>query len=182
MHLKSAIAIGVACLAALTLPNTASHAQQQQQQQQKQTEAQPDPRAKQPESQPIVPPAATPAPAAKPAAEKKSAPTKKAAAAPRNRTLNFDLPPLVPIAEIPRGRAVTIQGIVASPQPTTLVLNDGNASMVVNLGPTWRELTEVKAGDRIRVIGQMDPYGAPVFRAGSVMLENNRIIVVPPNG
>ena len=59
------------------------------------------------------------------------------------------------------------------------MLNDGNSSLVINLGPTWQALTNVKAGDRVRVIGQMDPYGASVFRAGSVMLENNRLIVVP---
>lgn len=109
---------------------------------------------------------------------KKSAPPKNANA-PRNRTMQFELPPLVPIAEIPRGKPVMIQGIVLSPQPTTFVLNDGNASLVINLGSTWQALTNVKAGDRVRVVGQMDPYGASVFRAGSIMLENNRLIVVP---
>lgn len=109
---------------------------------------------------------------------KKPAPQKNANA-PRNRTMNIELPPLVPIAEVPRGKPVMIQGIVMSPQPTTFVLNDGNSSLVINLGPTWQALTKVKAGDRVRVVGQMDPYGASVFRAGSVMLENNRLIVVP---
>lgn len=109
---------------------------------------------------------------------KKPAPQKNANA-PRNRTMNIELPPLVPIAEVPRGKPVMIQGIVMSPQPTTFVLNDGNSSLVINLGPTWQALTNVKAGDRVRVVGQMDPYGASVFRAGSVMLENNKLIVVP---
>jgi len=109
---------------------------------------------------------------------KKPVPQKNANA-PRNRTMQFELPPLVPIAEIPRGKPVMIQGIVMSPQPTTFVLNDGNSSLVINLGPTWQALTNVKAGDRVRVVGQMDPYGASVFRAGSIMLENNRLIVVP---
>lgn len=93
--------------------------------------------------------------------------------------MQFDLPPLVAIAEIPLGQVVAIQGQVKSPQPTTFVLNDGNASQVIHLGPSWRDLTGVKAGDRIRVIGQMDPYGSAVFRAGSIMLEDNRIVVVP---
>ncbi len=91
----------------------------------------------------------------------------------------FEVPRLVPIAEIPRGKAGTIQGVVLSPQATTFVLNDGNSSQVVVIGPTWRDLTKVKAGDRVRAIGQMDPYGTPVFRAGSLLLENNRIVVVP---
>ena len=91
----------------------------------------------------------------------------------------FDVPPLVPISEIPRGKAVTIQGTVLSPQATTFVLNDGNSSQVIVIGPAWRDLTKVKAGDRVRVIGQLDPYGTPVFRAGSILLENNRIVVVP---
>ena len=69
---------------------------------------------------------------------------------------------------------------VLSPQATTFVLNDGNSSHVIVIGPTWRDLTKVKSGDRVRVIGQMDPYGTPVFRAGSILLENNRIVVVPP--
>lgn len=161
MHLITTRALFFA--ACLLLP-AAAVAQQQAPQ------AQPDPQAQQPESKPIVPPAQQ--------QQQKPAP-KKDSTAPRNRTMPFDLPPLVPIAEIPRGKAVMIQGIVHSPQPSTFVLNDGNASMVINLGSTWRELTKVKAGDRVRVIGQMDPYGASVFRAGSIVLENNRIIVVP---
>lgn len=148
--------------------------------------AQGDPRAQQPAAQPIVPPAAQQPAEQKPAeqkpaeqkpAEKKPAP--KNPNAPRNRTMNIELPPQVAISEVPRGKPVMIQGIVLSPQPTTFVLNDGNSSLVINLGPTWQALTQVKAGDRVRVIGQMDPYGASVFRAGSVMLENNRLIVVP---
>lgn len=127
-----------------------------------------DPRAAaEPETQPIKPKAA-PKPAAK-----------SGTAAPRNQTMAFTLPDLVPIAEIPRGKAVMLQGVVLSPQATTFVLNDGNASQVISLGSSWRDLTKVKAGDRVRVIGQMDPYGAPVFRAGSVVLENNKIVVVP---
>lgn len=141
-----------------------------------------DPRAAQPPSQPIVPQAQQPG--TQPQTEQKD--EKKPAQVPRNnstrgttRSMAFDLPPLVPIAEIPRGKAVTIQGVVLSPQATTFVLNDGNASQVIVIGPTWRDLTKVKAGDRVRVIGQMDPYGTPVFRAGSILLENNRIVVVP---
>ncbi|MFN4274697.1 MAG: hypothetical protein ACK4FJ_00235 [Ferrovibrio sp.] len=131
-----------------------------------------DPRAAaEPQTQPIKPQTA-------PKAAPKPAP-KNANAPPRNQTMAFTLPDLVPIAEIPRGKAVMLQGVVMSPQATTFVLNDGNASQVINLGPSWRDLTKVKAGDRVRVIGQMDPYGAPVFRAGSVVLENNRIVVVP---
>lgn len=130
-----------------------------------------DPRATaEPETQPIKPPAAQQQQPAKP----------KSGTAPRNQTMSFTLPDLVPISEIPRGRAVMVQGVVLSPQATTFVLNDGKASQVINLGPSWRDLTKVKAGDRVRVIGQMDPYGTPVFRAGSILLENNRVIVVPP--
>lgn len=126
-----------------------------------------DPRAAaEPESKPIKPQAAPKAP-------------KSTTAPPRNQTMAFTLPDLVPIAEIPRGKAVMLQGILYSPQATTFVINDGNSSQVVNIGPSWRDLTKAKAGDRIRVIGQMDPYGAPVFRAGSIMLENNRIVIVP---
>ncbi|WP_298721334.1 hypothetical protein [uncultured Ferrovibrio sp.] len=180
MHLirPSALLIAGCLLAAVPVAAQQPAQQQPQQQTQQQTQqqpqpqaplAQPDPQAQQPESKPI-------APQAQP--QQKPAP-KRDANAPRNRTMQFDLPPLVPIAEIPRGKAVMIQGIVHSPQPTTFVLNDGNASMVINLGATWQELTKVKAGDRVRVIGQMDPYGASVFRAGSIVLENNRIIVVP---
>lgn len=134
--------------------------------------AQPDPKANQPETQPIVPQAKKPTPPAQ-------RPTSQRSTAPRRQTMQFDLPPLVPIAEIPLGQVVAIQGQVKSPQPTTFVLNDGNASQVIHLGPSWRDLTGVKAGDRIRVIGQMDPYGSAVFRAGSIMLEDNRIVVVP---
>ena len=159
--------------AALILAAGGSFAQQQP--------SQADPRAQQPAAQSIVPGAAqTPGDQkpAEPKAAPKPAPPKNANA-PRNRTMQIDLPPLVPIAEIPRGKAVMVQGVVLSPQPTTFVLNDGNSSLVINLGSTWQALTQVKAGDRVRVIGQMDPYGASVFRAGSVMLENNRLIVVP---
>lgn len=137
-----------------------------------------DPRAAQPPSQPIVPqgqqPQAEQKDEKKPAARSNSSNTRGT-----TRSMAFDLPPLVPIAEIPRGKAVTIQGVVLSPQATTFVLNDGNSSQVIVIGPTWRDLTKVKAGDRVRVIGQMDPYGTPVFRAGSILLENNRIVVVP---
>jgi len=91
------------------------------------------------------------------------------------------LPPPTAISEIPRGKAVLLAGTVMSPQPRTFVLNDGNASIVVHLGPTWRELTRLAAGDNVRVIGQMDPYGTPVFRAGSLVLDDNRVILVPKN-
>lgn len=179
MHLKLVFALGAALL--IAVPATA--------QQQAPapvvpppTPSQADPRAQQPQSQPIVPPAQQPQ--GQPAQtekkdEKKPAP--KSSSSPRGttRSMAFEVPPLVPIAEIPRGKAVTIQGVVLSPQATTFVLNDGNSSQVVVIGPTWRDLTKVKSGDRVRVIGQMDPYGTPVFRAGSLLLENNRIVVVP---
>lgn len=136
-----------------------------------------DPRAQaEPQTQPIVPPKDGQK------ADEQKKPAAKSSSNPRGttRSMAFEVPGLVPIAEIPRGRAVTIQGVVLSPQATTFVLNDGNASQVITIGPTWRDLTRVKAGDRVRVIGQMDPYGTPVFRAGSILLENNRIVVVPP--
>lgn len=170
MHLiKATLLLGIALLAGPTL---AQQAQQPGAQTTPQTPQVTDPRATaEPENQPIKPPAAQQQQPAKP----------KGTAAPRNQTMSFTLPDLVPISEIPRGKAVMIQGMVLSPQATTFVLNDGQASQVINLGPSWRDLTKVKAGDRVRVIGQMDPYGAPVFRAGSVLLENNRVIVVPTN-
>lgn len=165
-HLKQAtLLLGIALL---TGPGLIESSRAQQPQTTPPTPQVTDPRATaEPETQPIKPPANQPA---KP----------KGTPAPRNQTMAFTLPDLVPIAEIPRGRAVMLQGVVLSPQATTFVLNDGIASQVINLGPSWRDLTKVKAGDRVRVIGQMDPYGTPVFRAGSLLLENNRVIVVPP--
>jgi biotin carboxyl carrier protein len=181
MHLKLVSALGAALL--IAVPVTAQQ-QAPAPSAQPPTSSQADPRAQQPQSQPIVPPAQQPG-AQQPQAqtekkdEKKPAP--KSSSSPRGttRSMAFDVPPLVPIAEIPRGKAVTIQGTVLSPQATTFVLNDGNSSQVIVIGPAWRDLTKVKAGDRVRVIGQMDPYGTPVFRAGSLLLENNRIVVVP---
>jgi hypothetical protein len=174
MYLNPLLALGAALL--IAAPVLA-------QQQAPAMPSQADPRAAQPPSQPIVPQAPG---AQQPQAEQKD--EKKPAQAPRNnstrgttRSMAFEVPPLVPISEIPRGKAVTIQGVVLSPQATTFVLNDGNSGQVVVIGPTWRDLTKVKAGDRVRVIGQMDPYGTPVFRAGSILLENNRIVVVPAN-
>lgn len=173
MHLKHSLLL---CTLLLAAPALAQQQPAQQPAQQPGAQTTPptpqvtDPRATaEPQNQPIKPPAN----AAQPAKPKSNA-------APRNQTMSFTLPDLVPISEIPRGRAVMLQGIVLSPQATTFVLNDGNSSQVINLGPSWRDLTKVKAGDRVRVIGQMDPYGTPVFRAGSILLENNRVIVVPP--
>jgi glucose/arabinose dehydrogenase len=130
-------------------------------------------------------PAQQPAPAApaQPAAPAAAPPSPPPTAAPQQRraapAATIGLPNPTPIAEIPRGQVVLLAGVLSSPQPRTFVLNDGNASIVVNLGPTWQDLTKLKAGDRLRVLGQLDPYGAPVFRAGSVVLDNGRIIVVP---
>lgn len=178
MHLRSSLLVlGTALLIAAP-----ALAQQQAPATPQAMPSQSDPRAAQPPSQPIVPQPG----AQQPQAEQKD--EKKPAQAPKSnstrgttRSMAFDVPPLVPIAEIPRGKAVTIQGVVLSPQATTFVLNDGNSGQVVTIGPAWRDLTKVKAGDRVRVIGQMDPYGTPVFRAGSILLENNRIVVVPAN-
>jgi hypothetical protein len=184
MHLKLVFALGAALL--IAVPVTAQQ-QAPAPVTPPPTPSQADPRAQQPQSQPIVPPAQQPGalqpqgqqPQTEKKDEKKPAP--KSSSSPRGttRSMAFEVPPLVPIAEIPRGKAVTIQGVVLSPQATTFVLNDGNSSQVVVIGPTWRDLTKVKSGDRVRVIGQMDPYGTPVFRAGSLLLENNRIVVVP---
>ncbi|MEK9969324.1 MAG: OB-fold nucleic acid binding domain-containing protein [Ferrovibrio sp.] len=184
MHLTARIfALGTALL--IAGPATAQQQQQAAPATPPATPSMADPRAQQPQSQPIVPPA--PQSPGQPQADKKDEPAKKPAPAPKSnnsrgttRSMTFDVPPLVPISEIPRGKAVTIQGVVLSPQATTFVLNDGNSSQVIVIGPTWRDLTKVKPGDRVRVIGQLDPYGTPVFRAGSVLLENNRIVVVPP--
>jgi hypothetical protein len=183
MHLKSPLlALGAALLIAAP-----TAAQQQAPATPQAMPSQADPRAAQPPSQPIVPqqPGSQQS-GAQPQAEQKD--EKKPTQAPKSnstrgttRSMAFDVPPLVPISEIPRGKAVTIQGVVLSPQATTFVLNDGNSGQVVTIGPAWRDLTKVKAGDRVRVIGQMDPYGTPVFRAGSILLENNRIVVVPAN-
>jgi hypothetical protein len=174
-HLKPLLALGAALLIA-----TPVFAQQQA----PATPSQTDPRAAQPPSQPIVPQAQQPGQPQQGQTEKKD--EKKAPSGTQQnnqrgttRSMAFEVPPLVPISEIPRGKAVTIQGVVLSPQATTFVLNDGNSSQVIVIGPTWRDLTKVKAGDRVRAIGQMDPYGTPVFRAGSLLLENNRIVVVP---
>lgn len=179
MHLKRLLASALALL--IVAPALAQQQPANPQQPLPATPSQADPRAQQPASQPIVPQAQQPQ-AQQPPAEKKD--EKKPApksSSPRGttRSMAFDVPPLVPIAEIPRGKAVTIQGTVLSPQATTFVLNDGNSSQVIVIGPAWRDLTKVKAGDRVRVIGQMDPYGTSVFRAGSILLENNRIVVVP---
>lgn len=182
MHLKTPLALGLALLIAAPVL-----AQQQPQvtpqQSMPATPSQADPRAQQPASQPIVPQAQQGQP---PQTEKKDEKKDEKKPAPKSnsprgttRSMAFEVPPLVAISEIPRGKAVTIQGVVLSPQATTFVLNDGNSSQVVVIGPTWRDLTKVKSGDRVRVIGQLDPYGTPVFRAGSILLENNRIVVVP---
>lgn len=178
MHLKTLLALGLALLIAAPAP-----AQQQAPASPPPTPSMADPRAQQPQSQPIVPQAQQGQP---PQAEKKDEKKDEKKPASKSnstrgttRSMAFDVPPLVPISEIPRGKAVTIQGTVLSPQATTFVLNDGNSSQVIVIGPAWRDLTKVKAGDRVRVIGQMDPYGTPVFRAGSILLENNRIVVVP---
>lgn len=165
-HLKYSVLIA----AALAFSASGLQAQQAAPAQQQQPAA-PATGQKPPEQKPPEQKPAEQKPAPKPAPKNPNAP--------RNRTMNIELPPMVAIAEVPRGKPVMIQGVVLSPQPTTFVLNDGNSSLVINLGPTWQALTQVKAGDRVRVIGQMDPYGTPVFRAGSVMLENNRLVVVP---
>lgn len=120
-----------------------------------------------------------------PAVQTPGRPTSPAQATPAPATrrtappATIGLPNPTPIAEIPRGRTVLLAGLLLSPQPRTFVLNDGNSAIVINLGPTWQELSGLKAGDRVRVLGQIDPYGASVFRAGSVVLDNGRIIVVP---
>lgn len=117
-----------------------------------------------------------------PAAQAPARQAPPAQATPQRRTApaaTIGLPNPTPIAEIPRGQTVLLAGILLSPQPRTFVLNDGNSAIVINLGPTWQELSGLKAGDRVRVLGQIDPYGASVFRAGSVVLDNGRIIVVP---
>lgn len=179
---RSLLALGAALLVA------AAPALAQQQVTPPATPSMQDPRAAQPPSQPIVPQAQPPAVPQQPGQPQQGQTEKKdeKKPAPRSnnqggttRSMAFDVPPLVPISEIPRGKAVTIQGTVLSPQATTFVLNDGNSSQVIVIGPAWRDLTKVKTGDRVRVIGQMDPYGTPVFRAGSILLENNRIVVVP---
>lgn len=183
MHLKTSLALGLALLIAAP-----ALAQQQAPASPPPTPSMADPRAQQPQSQPIVPQAQQPGvpQQGQPQAEKKDEKKDEKKPAPKSnstrgttRSMAFDVPPLVPISEIPRGKAVTIQGTVLSPQATTFVLNDGNSSQVIVIGPAWRDLTKVKAGDRVRVIGQLDPYGTPVFRAGSILLENNRIVVVP---
>lgn len=116
-----------------------------------------------------TPPAGGSSPAAQPAPRRSGQPA------------TVGLPPPTAISEIPRGTAVLLAGVVLSPQPRTFVLNDGNSSIVVHLGPTWRDLTKLKPGDNVRVVGQMDPYGSPVFRAGSLVLDDNRVIVIPKN-
>lgn len=161
-------------------------AQQAPADQQKAVQSQPDPHVP-PPAQPIDPGKAAARDMQDKALEqmkKQAEPPKPktgsgSATTPRNRTIQFSLPPLVAISEVPRGKAVMIQGQVLSPQPTTFVLNDGNSSMVINLGADWRQLSKVKAGDRIGVIGQMDPYGSPLFRATGIVLDTGRIIVIP---
>lgn len=160
MHLtRSLIAVNLVLLTALPAPG-----QQAAPAQGTQTPVQQAPAAQAPASQPPSAPAAPTAPA-QPRASRQPA--------------QIGLPTPTRIAEIPRGQVVLIAGVVSSAQPTTFVLNDGNASIVVHLGATWQELTRARNGDRIRVLGQMDPYGTPVFRAGSIVLDNGRIIVVP---
>jgi hypothetical protein len=191
MHLSVSlfrrITAGILLLAVPALLAGPAGAQQTPADEQKAVQSQPDPHTP-PPAQPIDPGKAAAREMQDKAAEqqkKQNEPAKPkrngsgAAAAPRNRTMQFSLPPLVAVSEVPRGKAVMIQGQVLSPQPTTFVLNDGNASMVVNLGADWRQLSNVRAGDRVGVIGQMDPYGAPLFRATGIVLDNGRIIVIP---
>ncbi len=133
--------------------------------------------------QPAAQAPAAQAPAAQaPAAQAPTAQAPAAQSQPRRSgapASTIGLPTPTPIAEIARGKTVLLAGILLSPQARTFVLNDGNASLVINLGPSWQELSGLKAGDRVRVLGQLDPYGSSVFRAGSVVLDNGRIIVVP---
>jgi len=153
-------------------------AQQQPADQQKAMEAQPDPHVP-PAAQPIDPQKAAERQAQDKAREQQKPKASANPAAPRSRSAQFTLPPLVAISEVPRGKAVMIQGRVLSPQSTTFILNDGNASMVINLGAEWQALSKVKPGDRVGVIGQMDPYGSPLFRATGIMLDTGKIVIIP---
>lgn len=121
---------------------------------------------------------ALPETAAPPAAQT-PAPAARQAPARRNQPAQIGLPAPTPIAEIPRGKTVLLAGTLMSPQQRTFVLNDGNSSIVIQLGPSWRDLTRLSPGARVRVLGQMDPYGTPTFRAGSIILDDGRVIVVP---
>ena len=151
-------------LLASAMASPAAHAQQAPAQQ---TPAQQAP-ANQALPETAKPPAApSPAPAPRPAQQR------------RNQPAQIGLPAPTPIAEIPRNKTVLLAGTLVSPQQRTFVLNDGNASIVIQLGPSWRDLTKLAPGARVRVMGQMDPYGSPVFRAGSVILDDGRVIVVP---
>ena len=122
---------------------------------------------------------ALPETAKPPAAAPAQQPAPRPAPARRNQPAQIGLPAPTPIAEIPRNKTVLLAGTLLSPQQRTFVLNDGNSSIVIQLGPSWRDLTKLAPGARVRVLGQMDPYGSPVFRAGSVVLDDGRVIVVP---
>ncbi len=129
-----------------------------------------------------LPETAAPPPAAPPASTATPAPPQqqpRAAPARRNQPAQIGLPAPTPISEIPRGQTVLLAGTVLSPQQRTFVLNDGNSSIVVQLGPSWRDLTKLAPGARVRVLGQMDFYGTSTFRAGSIILDDGRVIVVP---
>lgn len=84
------------------------------------------------------------------------------------------------IGEIPLNQPAQILGIVTSVGPAYFVLNDGGASIIVSAGPGWQQLTNVRQGDRLSVIGQLDKFGSGMFMAGAITTTEGRTVSVKP--
>jgi uncharacterized protein YdeI (BOF family) len=80
-----------------------------------------------------------------------------------------------PIGELDRNDNTTIAGTVHSVVGNEFILDDGTGQIIVDAGPHWFHTVDIRAGERLTVIGEYDDYD---FDAHRIIRSNGEEIFI----
>lgn len=70
----------------------------------------------------------------------------------------------LPIEELRRNSGISIQGKIRSIVGNDFILSDGTGEIIVDAGPRWYHQLNLRQGETITVIGELDDYDFDAYQ------------------
>lgn len=85
----------------------------------------------------------------------------------------------IPIRELQRTSGLTISGEIRSVVGNEFILDDGTGQVIVDAGPRWYHQLDLRAGERVSVVGEYEGYD---FDAFTIIRENGEVLRIREPG